>query len=183
MYVYTGSVDYMKYYPSYFFLSLFFKERLFSGSFFQRGIHSGGTSGKIIYSSCYWFKYHFIQFCFLLYSVPFNAVMTVPGRANPKITLYFIPISGGHHRYAIRSFAPHGGRGSWGVWGNANRGAAGPSGTQQTSGQAGAASSSAVRLRGRQILDHEALTCLLVRMRRRETERLKQAYRQTDKPR
>ena len=70
---------------------------------------------------------------------------------------------GGHHRYAIRSFAPHGGRGSWGVWGNANRGAAGPSGTQQASGGQAGSASSALRLRGRQILDHEALTCLLVR--------------------
>ena len=85
---------------------------------------------------------------------------------SPSLSRVYCARSGGHHRYAIRSFAPHGGRGSWGVWGNANRGAAGPSGTQQTSGGQAGSSSSALRLRGRQILDHEALTCLLVRRER-----------------
>ena len=53
----------------------------------------------------------------------------------------------GPTRYAIRSPSLH--RSHWG-WGSGRHSAAGPSGT------------SAVRLRGRHLLDYEALTCLLV---------------------
>ena len=144
---------------------VFLKERLFSGSFFQRGLHTGGTSGiemEIRLCNC--------CCCFpggtrrAGLTIEFGSYQVFTLGRNESYLLASVPLSGGHHRYAIRSFAPHGGRGSWGVWGNSNRGAAGPAGTQQTAGAQTAGASSAVRLRGRQILDHEALTCLLVRV-------------------